>query len=141
MIEDTRPIYTWNNRTFRSRKDLYAAVMRSWKKGVLRDPMNKYAHFLKLAENQEYEPEETPAIDPNEESDEDKKEQEEYSVKRNPLKRKVKKKKKMKKEPIPKREDLDFKNDLDEDDPQKEQKMAEKIASRYNYYTNLIYRR
>ena len=93
----------------------------------------------KKAENQEYEPDEMPPIDSREEAEERK--QEEFSVKKNPFKRKPKKRKKKKREPVPTREDLDVKNDLDEDDPEKEQKMAEKVASRYNYYSNLILRR
>ena len=94
----------------------------------------------KQAENQEYEPDEMPSIDPKEESEVEK-EREEFSVRKNPFKRKAKKIKKKKREPIPTRKDIDIRNDLDEDDPRKEQSMAEKVASRYNYYSNLILRR
>lgn len=88
-------------------------------------------YMNKTAENQEYEPDEVPGIDPKEEVYEEKM-QEKFSVKRNPLKKKVKKK--LKKEPIPKKEDLEFKNDLD-DDP--EDKMSEKVSA-VNFYTSII---
>ena len=87
----------------------------------------------KTAENQEYEPDELPDTAPNEDKKEE--EVENYSVKRNPLKRKLKKKKPKKKEPIPTRQDLEFKNPLDDEDP--EDKMSEKVSS-INFYTNIV---